>query len=350
MGKSLQIGSQLGAYKVLAQLGQGGAGVVYRAKNVTDGTECALKTLTAGTVEVEAIHKRFVREISVAQKLKHENIVGYYDCGLHEDVLYFTMELVTMGTLAEVLSRQKTLDWRDAVECGSHICRALAYLHEHQLVHRDLKPANIFLSDDGELKVGDFGLTLDPTMSRLTIDGEAVGTAKYLSPEQAMALADIDGRSDLYALGCLLFEMLCGRTPFVADSSDRMGNYVQLMRQHVEVTPPLASDFRVGLPPALVELINRLLGKKPAERPQSALEVEQALASILTDPSVELPAQKFESLPDPLPQETNSNPRQSLTERLHQTNPESRQVNKIALVVVAIVVVLILGGIALFNR
>lgn len=208
MSHAVAIGTKLGPYEILGVLGSGGAGTVYRATDEKSGAEIALKTLMPSTVLSEEIHKRFVREISVAQKLKHENVVAYYDCGLHEEVLYYTMELVPWGSLGEVLTLKKALPWREAVECGIHICGGLEHLHEQGVVHRDLKPANIFLSDDGRLKLGDFGLARDLDSGRLTLDGLTVGTAKYLAPEQAMAEDDIDGRTDLYALGCLLFEML----------------------------------------------------------------------------------------------------------------------------------------------
>lgn len=118
LSHSVRVGSRLGHFEIVGHLGSGGAGAVFRAKNIHDGQEYALKTLTPATVVNEEIHKRFIREISVAQKLKHENIVAYDDCGLHEEILYYTMELVPWGSLADVLKRKQTLPWRDSVECG----------------------------------------------------------------------------------------------------------------------------------------------------------------------------------------------------------------------------------------
>lgn len=181
MGHCVKIGGRLGEFKLLARLGGEGAGAVYRAKRRSDNSECTLKTLTPATVEVEEIHKRFIREITVAQKLKHPNIVAYYDCGLHEDVLYYSMELVPWGSMADMLARRRALPWKDAVECSVHICQALQRLHDNQIVHRDLKPANIFLSDDGRLKVGDFGLARDKLSGRLTLESPTGGRKSFQS-------------------------------------------------------------------------------------------------------------------------------------------------------------------------
>jgi len=234
MHHDMNIGSKLEHFEITGRLGSGGAGAVFRARNLNDGKEYALKTLTSETTINEEIHKRFVREISVAQKLKHENIVAYDYCGFDENVLYYTMELVPWGSLSDVLAKKKKLPWRDATECGIDICRGLEHLHQSNIVHRDLKPANIFLSDDGRLKIGDFGLARDLDSVRLTVEGFTFWTAKYLAPEQAMA-KNIDGRTDLYALGCLVFEMLTGRPPFISENQgsqalifrDMMGKHVK---------------------------------------------------------------------------------------------------------------------------
>jgi serine/threonine protein kinase len=206
------------------------------------------------------------------------------------------------------------------------------------VVHRDLKPANIFLSDDGRLKVGDFGLARDHDSERLTIDGQTVGTAKYLAPEQAMAKPDIDGRADLYSLGCILFEMMAGRTPFTSDEPHGAVNYVQLMRKHVEMQPPSLSDFVVGCPPALAAFISRLLVKNPDDRPKSAAEVSRILAEIIRDPLVE-PCKVGRQAELEVPE------LRSLTERLHETTESSRQVNAKAMIAIATITFI---GLAIF--
>lgn len=335
MANLVQVGDRLGQYEIVDVLGAGGAGEVFRAKDTEQGNEVALKTLMPGTVVNEEIQKRFVREIAVAQKLDHENVVSYHECGLHEDILFYTMDLVAWGSLGETLTRRHTLPWREAAECAIHICNGLQHLHDQGVIHRDLKPANIFVSDDGQLKLGDFGLARDLESNRLTLEGQTVGTAKYLAPEQARAESGIDGRTDLYALGCLLFELIAGRTPFVSEQTYQTSNYMELMKQHVEVPAPSLSDFAPGCPPALVSLVAQLLAKDRQQRPASAAEVAQRLQDILDNPDEEAtPTAET-------PQETDQQqPAPSLTERLVQGGPPEREVNVKALVAILVVVVI----------
>lgn len=333
MDHTVNIGTKLEHFEIVGHLGKGGAGAVFKAKNLLDGKEYALKTLTPATVFNEEIHKRFIREISVAQKLKHENIVAYDHCGFSEDILYYTMELVPWGTLGEVLARKQRLPWQDAVECAIDICRGLEHLHQAQIVHRDLKPANIFLSDDGRLKLGDFGLARDLGAERLTLSGFTVGTAKYLAPEQAMAKANIDGRTDLYALGCLLFEMVAGRPPFLSRSPNSATNFREMMGKHVKEKPPRITDFVADSPVQLADLVDKLLSKNTTDRPDSATAVITSLQSILKESR--LPAA------DTMP--TTGQPAlspESLTHRLKGDDPQERKVNKRALAVVAAIVVI----------
>lgn len=346
MVQHVGVGSTLGDYQLLAVLGVGGAGSVYRALQLSTGTEVALKTLMAGTVNNEEIQKRFVREISVAQKLKHDNVVNYFDCELHESVLFYTMELVPWGSLADVLKRKNVLGWREAVECAIHICQGLEHLHGHSVIHRDLKPANIFLSDDGRLKLGDFGLARDLDATRLTVQGHTVGTAKYLAPEQAMAKEDIDGRTDLYAVGCILFEMLAGRLPFVGRHQDAMANFMDLMGQHVEDRPPRVRDFSPNCPAALDVLVDRLLEKQAVSRPTSAAEVAFELQELLQDPERQ-PVQTSIAA-QTAPASAAAAPL-SLTERLMDGTPQ-RSLNKNRLIALFLIVVLIIVAIAVAKN
>jgi serine/threonine protein kinase len=276
--------------------------------------------------------------------LKHENVVAYDDCGLHEEILFYTMELVPWGSLADVLARKRHLPWRDVVACGIDICRGLEHLHQTGIVHRDLKPANIFLSDDGRLKLGDFGLARDLGAVRLTIDGQTVGTAKYLAPEQAMAKPDIDGRTDLYALGCILFELLAGRPPFVNDDPYAHTSYFQLMEKHVEEPPPRVTDFVKDCPDSLSNLIDQLLAKSPAQRPSSAGSLIEALTAILADPQAQLLSTTTTDIEAP----TTTTP--SLTERLQADTSPAPKVNTRALIVIIGLAALGLIGLLLISR
>ncbi|MCR9291974.1 MAG: serine/threonine protein kinase [bacterium] len=332
------VGERLGHYQIMRQLGSGGAGHVFQALNHETGEEVALKTLNDHGKVTEDIHKRFIREISVAQKLKHPNIVRYDDCGLDEDVLYFTMELVPWGTLADVLTRRGSLTWQEAVECGMHVCDGLQYLHEANIIHRDLKPANIFLSKDGQLKLGDFGLARDFDSSRLTMDGQTVGTAKYMSPEQARA-GSIDGRADVYALGCILFEILAGRPPFVLDDPHSPAAYVLMMQKHVEEQPPKVSDFCGSCPQPLVDLVDRMLAKDPNQRPADAKKVRAALEGILVPGDGATEATQDGAS---VARET-----KSFTERLQTGATANRKANPVVLAIVALVVLAVIA-IAIF--
>ncbi len=328
MHYDVHVGSKLGQYEITGELGRGGAGTVFKARSLVDGKVCALKTLTSSTVFNEEIHKRFVREISVAQRLQHENIVAYYDCDVDENVLFYAMELVPWGSLGDLLSRRQILPWREAVECGVEICNGLEYLHQNDIVHRDLKPVNIFLSDDGHLKLGDFGLARDLGADCLTVSGLTVGTAKYLAPEQAMAKDVIDGRTDLYALGCLLFEMIAGRPPYISDVPGTATNFMELMGKHVKAPVPSVLDFAPNCPQRLAALITQLLAKRVEDRPESAAIVATMLQSILTDAKVD--SNLVQSDDDSPVEEP-----KSLTRRLVENDPMERKVNVRAMVFLA---------------
>lgn len=339
----IEIGSKLGDYVILSPLGAGGAGSVFRALNKATGKEVALKTMLSASVVNEEIHSRFVREISIAQKLTHPNIIAYDDCGFEEGTLFYTMELVPWGSLSEVLAAKHRLNWRDAAECGIQICRGLEHLHDANIVHRDLKPANIFLSDDGELKLGDFGLARDLGSHRLTTDGTTVGTAKYLAPEQAKASVSLDGRTDLYSLGCLLFEMLCGRVPFDADASYSQASYFEVMKRHVEEPPPALGELVTDVPPPMVNLVMSMLEKEPENRPASAKEVQQCLSAFLEGEVSAAVTSDSVSVDD------NEEEAESLTARLHSGTLQQDEVNWAVLATVATVIIVI-AVLAALNR
>jgi serine/threonine protein kinase len=282
----MRTGIRLGDYEVLMPLGSGGAGSVYRVRHVESGREYGLKTLSVGNEFNEEIQNRYVREVSIAQRLSSPYLMSYTDSGYDEATgqLYYVMEFVPWGTLHDVLQRRGRLPWRDAVECGIQLCRGLAVLHGERIVHRDLKPANIFLSDEGHLKIGDFGLARDLQSERLTLEGKTVGTLQYFAPEQAMGRTDLDGRADLYALGCLLFEMVSGRTPFASAKSQ------DLFECHVKLPPPKLREVFEDCPEELSQLVDWLLAKRPADRPQSADETEQILTKILESSAEDTPS------------------------------------------------------------
>jgi serine/threonine protein kinase len=266
----------VGPYRIAGTLGEGAFGAVYDATHEETGRRVAVKLLHASTALQPEIQNRFVREIALLQRLDHENIVRHYDCGLHEGSIYCAMELIDSGTVRDRIKNGRRLPWRDAAKIALQTASGLAHAHEHGCVHRDLKPANLYLSTDGRIKIGDLGLARDLDNSRLTAEGHTVGTWRYMAPEQIMGQDEIDGRLDLYALGCIMHRMVTGEVPF--DGAD----FAAIFDQHLETPPPRADAVDREIPAELADLIEHLLQKKPVDRPDNASVVVARLKRILS--------------------------------------------------------------------
>ncbi len=265
----------VGPYLLGRCLGRGGFGTVHEAQHQETGQRVAIKILH-GTKEMEPeVQRRFVREVALLKKLDSPNIVHVYEAGLHEGSIYCAMELVECGTLKDVLKSRYRLPWREAAEVTAQVCRALAHAHERGCIHRDLKPANLYLSDDGLVKLGDLGLARDLNDTRLTMAGQTVGTWRYMSPEQIMGQDQIDGRLDIYALGCIAFEMMSGHVPF--DGPD----LTTIFDQHLESAPARLDVLVKDCPTEFADLVDQMLAKKPEERPAQAKIVAEALEGLL---------------------------------------------------------------------
>lgn len=293
MASPKEVGDRVGPYQLIGVLGVGGAGQVFKAvfdpndEERADAPadhprEVALKLLLPSAAANEGVFRRFVREIGVAGQISHPHILRFVDSGLAGDLLYYAMEIAPYGSLREVIQKRHHLPWRDAVESAAHVADGLAVLHDSGVVHRDLKPENVFLSGDGALKLGDFGLVRRDDGAELTTAGQTVGSVRYMAPEQVRGLRDIDGRCDLYALGCLLFELLTGRPPF--PSTEPMVAF----QQHVEVAPPKLRTLAPGAPKSLEELLDNLLAKAKEDRAANAHVVRDALGAILASESGEV--------------------------------------------------------------
>ena len=265
----------VGGYKIEEELGSGSAGTAYLGIHPQTGKQVAVKVLSRQMSSDELMQKRFVREMSVMSKLRHENVVELYECGLHEDQFYIIMEWVDFGTLKQILTSRGAIPWRESCECAVQICRALICAHAQGIVHRDLKPANVFLSQDGLIKLGDFGLAKDAASYALTTEGMTVGTCQYMSPEQIEGRTEVDGRLDIYSLGCLLYEMIAGKPPY------RGTNMMEILMQHQTAAPPDVRQVAPDCPEALATLIQQMLAKSAAERPASAAVVAEQLEAIL---------------------------------------------------------------------
>jgi serine/threonine protein kinase len=274
------VAERIGEYKLRDAIGVGTVGSVYRAVHGKTGDAVALKILLPSVSQDENIHQRFEREMSILQRLDHPNIVGYLDGDEHDDGqhgarLYYVMELVDSGSLKDELQIHGRLPWPQVCGYGVQISSALQHAHNHGIIHRDLKPANLFMTEAGNLKLGDFGIARDTHAADLTDAGLTVGTYAYMSPEQIRADLQVTDKTDLYALGCLLFEMLTGRHPFEGT------NFAEIFEQHLRRDPPCVRELVPECPPELEKIIIRLMAKEPDDRPFNARYVQGYLQDVL---------------------------------------------------------------------
>ncbi|MFL5245350.1 MAG: protein kinase domain-containing protein [Gemmataceae bacterium] len=288
----LTASSRLGPYEVIAPLGAGGMGEVYRARDTRLGRDVAIKVLPelyAGNPDRQA---RFEREAKAVAALSHPNILAIHDYGTDGNVTYAVMELLEGQTLRGRLAKG-TVPWREAVEIGAAIAEGLAAAHAKGIIHRDLKPENLFLTADGRVKILDFGLArmtpipnaqLDtsPYVADGTDAGAVMGTVGYISPEQVRG-ERADVRSDLFSFGCVLYEMVTGKRAFVRKTA------AETMTAILHDEPPELADSDPQIPAALSRLIHHCLAKNPNQRVQSARDLALSLRSTASDPGLHRP-------------------------------------------------------------
>jgi serine/threonine-protein kinase len=263
---------QLGRYEVLSELGQGAMGVVYRARDPVLERIVAIKTinLTLPKDELPEYEGRFYQEARAAGGLNHPNIVTIYDIGKSERVAYMAMELLEGEELRSVLGHKEPLPVALALDIGIQVAEGLAYAHERQVVHRDIKPANIMIVRDGLVKITDFGIARMRTNEVKTMTGMILGSPKYMAPEQ-VAGKRVDHRSDIFSLGVVLYEMLTGEAPFVADSVHG------ILYQVLNHTPSAPSAKNPELPTLLDLIVAKALAKNLDQRYDSAKDLAQDL-------------------------------------------------------------------------
>jgi len=262
-------------YAVEDEIGRGGMSVVYRARDRRLGRPVAIKVLPPELAHDPAIRARFTREAQTSAQLSHAHIVPIYDVGERDGIAWFVMALVTGGNLATLLTREPRQPLDEVRRILCEVAEALAYAHLRGVIHRDIKPDNILLDrQSGRALVTDFGIAWAMEAgARLTATGIAVGTPTYMSPEQAVGERELDGRSDMYSLGVVGYQMLTGRVPFEA------GNSMALLLKHVTERPRPIADLRPDAPRALREAVERALMKAPEDRWPTAAALREALAS-----------------------------------------------------------------------
>jgi serine/threonine protein kinase len=276
------VGKTLGKYRILDKIGRGGMGVVYRGIDETLDREVAIKAISPELVEDDLV-RRFRAEAVTLAKVNHPNIASVYELFRDDDRLLMVMELVRGQTFEQLITAVGPLPVDRSTALVGQILDALGHAHRAGIVHRDLKPANLMLTDAGVVKVMDFGIARVSGTERMTSDGLMVGTPAYMAPEQVRG-DEVDGRTDLYAVGVVLYRLLTAKLPFKAETA------VAMIQSQLNDRPALARDVRSDLPDWLDAVLMRSLAKRPGDRYQSADEFRRALDSNgALDPVAPLP-------------------------------------------------------------
>ncbi len=276
--------STVGPYELLRPLGQGGMGAVYLATHQSLGKQVAIKLLPIRPFRNEHYAARFLREIRTAGKLNHASIVSATDAGEHNGIHFLVMEYIDGLDLSRIVRATGPLSISDACAAMRDVALGLSYAHSEGIVHRDIKPSNLILSNNGQVKILDFGLAQvslwDEVSAELTTVGQLLGTLDYMAPEQAENPEAVDYRADLYSMGATLFRLLCGRPPLIA--APNLSPLAKL-RQLAHHEPPSLHVLRPDAPEALTRLVDSLLARDPNQRPASAAHVAEQLEPLAAD-------------------------------------------------------------------
>lgn len=267
-----------GEYKILKKVGQGAMGAVFQAHSVHHDETVAIKVLSPHMTQDKEFIKRFLREMQTILGLGHQNIVKALDCGicLERDMYFAVMEFVEGETIQNKLDREETLPLETALEMISQTAEGLEHAREMDIIHRDIKPDNLLVTNEGQVKVSDFGLArAKDQVGQITNKGDILGTPYYLSPEASMGEEDIDIRGDIYSLGLTLYHMLAGRPPFTE------GNSMQIILAHNLRPMPSITEFVPDLPDPVVDLVDKMTRKNRDERHTTPGDVVDHIEAIL---------------------------------------------------------------------
>ena len=269
-------GQEFGPFLIEKELGSGAMGAVYLARYIKNNHRVAIKIMSSSinSNASSSLVARFEREAEILKHLNNPNIVRLFGIGKFKGMRYYAMEVIDGETLEAILLRKGSFSWDETIELGKQICNALQHAHDNGVVHRDIKLSNLMVTKQGVLKLTDFGIAKDLDGTLLTGANCAIGTAAYMSPEQCRGESTITGKSDLYSLGVVLFELLTGKRPF------RGNNAVELFLHHVQTKPERPSRINFEIPKFLDTLILHLLEKDPDDRPPSASVVAKILEEI----------------------------------------------------------------------
>lgn len=287
---------KIGKYEILSILGKGAMGIVYRALDPDIDRQVAIKTirfdLDSEETDNEEIMQRFMREAQAAGKLTHPNIITIFDVGREEDLTYIVMQYIEGPSLQRLIAQGEKFSVQEITKLMEQVCSALDYAHQHGIVHRDIKPGNVLLDNNRKPYICDFGVARVDT-STLTQSGTAVGTPSYMSPEQVMG-KKIDKRSDIFSIGCILYEFLTGRRPFEAES------ITTVIYKIINEEPPSISEVKKGLPAGFEKIISKALAKDPNDRYQNCKQFADDLRNLdkLSDKTIAVTVTRETAIPE----------------------------------------------------
>ncbi len=260
------VGRRIGGYEILGKLGEGGLGVVYKARQLSMGRIVALKVLHDRWVADEEFRKRFLVEARLVGRLSHQNLIQVIDVGRYKETYFYSMEFVDGDTIEDIIDRDGSMPVLQSMDVIFQMLRAIQYLQQYRIVHRDIKPGNIMQSKAGVAKLGDFGFVKSNLDSIISTEGEVLGTPDYISPEAAMGATDLDFRSDVYSLGATFYHMVAGRPLFTGSPSD-------VMEKHIKEPPVPLKRVNPDLSDHVCLVVEKMLAKRREDRYQTAAEL-----------------------------------------------------------------------------